>query len=891
MGWRDTQAAVQSGELSFAPNDDFGQAFASAADIIAEKWMTDAADAKTKKLAAEKAAKDERDQLEEDRKAAEAEDRNNRKTAKAALAVARVPWSQDVENHAFQMIQGGSTQLQVSEFFSEGIKSGDIVVDAPELQGPMPGVAPTSNVLTKYESGSGGADALLNQAQTDEFSNISVSTMTMAELMKFQQARGAGSYHNYAKANMPAGTEAAKKGLGSTPVGKYQFVGDTLKDLKKRGILDELGITDETVFDEKTQDAIFVRYAQERLQLADTPEGRRAEIRKVWEGLRKASDSEVDEVIAQVETGLFDGKAAVSSNRTDAIQPGESIDIVYASKANAGETKKFNFKVDENGLLKFGSRTFDTTTDEYNTMAKIEAAVKEYNDEMNPDYTSVVQRTPNEAIVEAERTDEMDGGLMIFPQTVAGLDIDEYINAIDAPTDMAKQIARIDNNNVMSEAEKEDAKTRIRKYVTNLPSSKMANEDLAKLEEDELWSLLALVQAEVDATPEGEISPKSALLKRVQTALDGKIEPFDINDYDDVKNPTIQTRIDNKATPEDERIQLQALLVNRKANKPFKLLQGSPSFITTYQEMNDEGNPVGDPQVTTTMLTDGDPPQHVDLSTGQAVVPVGQPQNREELRELASDFAKINNSLLKPLKVARTNMVLAVQSAKNLSDIVTRTPSVQTTIGGKFPRLLKRIGIEIEAADELFFGGANAQEFEAHLNSTLLSENVQGAARDQALYEAELYKFAFTYASSRLGQSGQGLSNKDFEKALAIVAAGTGQGFIDGLKGKVSEIIKISDDAIMNLKEDGSAIIMNTLDTSGKLMAGYQRTSEEYANQRGYGEAFAWAKGTPADGGGGFKTVTQAMVDGSSLITPAMLGKKIKIVRRNGQTTVVVEGE
>ncbi len=64
---------------------------------------------------------------------------------------------------------------------------------------------------------------------------------------------------------MPEGTEAARRGLGSTPVGKYQFVGDTLKDLKDRGIFEELGITDETIFDEATQDALFVRYAQERL--------------------------------------------------------------------------------------------------------------------------------------------------------------------------------------------------------------------------------------------------------------------------------------------------------------------------------------------------------------------------------------------------------------------------------------------------------------------------------------------------------------------------------------------------------------------------------------------------------------------------------------------------
>ena len=233
---------------------------------------------------------------------------------------------------------------------------------------------------------------------------------------------------------------------------------------------------------------------------------------------------------------------------------------------------------------------------------------------------------------------------------------------------------------------------------------------------------------------------------------------------------------------------------------------------------------------------------HIDLSTGNQVTPVKQPINRGEQRELAADFAKINTALIKPLKEARTNMTLSVQSAKNLADIVQRTPNVQSTLGGDFPRLLKRIGIEITAAEDLFFGGGSAGEFEVELNRRLLSENVQGAARDAALYQAELYKFAFAYASARLGQSGQGLSNKDFEKALQIVASGQGQTFITGLKAKVAEIIQISDTAIDDFNEDGSVIIMDQLDTSGKLLSGYRRTSQEYAEARGFGEAYAWAK-------------------------------------------------
>ena len=841
MGWRDTQAAVQSGQLNFKPKDDtLGRAFASAADIIANKWIDDASTLKAKKLEQEKEEKTERERIEQERRDAETTDRAARKTAKAALLTARVPWSQAAENRAFQMVQGGSTQIQVASFFELGLQKGDIILDAAPVQGPMPAVAPTTSVLTKYESGAGGADALLNQAQNRDFGNIRVSSMSVKDVLDFQTKRGVGSYFNYSKANMPAGTQAAEKGLGSTPVGKYQFVGETLKDLKDRGIFDELGITDETIFDEKTQDALFVRYAQDRLQGKETPEERRAAMRGAWEGLRKASDSEVDDVIAQVETGLFDS-AATQPSRADKIKPGENIEFVYSNKDDGTRSKNLSFTIDPSGILKFGSRSFDTNSEEFNTVDKLEAALAEFNAVTNPDLVAVVQRKPTEGLVEAQRPAEFDGGFMVKPQTKLGLDIDQYISAIDEPADMTKQIARVENNSTMTDDEKKDAKDRILKYVTQLPKAKMTNADLAKLEKDELDALAALLTQELQVTPDGEFNDQQVLLDRVKTAIGAKTEAFDVTEYDDVSTPTVKTKIAATNTPEDERVQLQALLINRDEDKEFKLLPNSPSYITTFDVLDTNGQPTGEQQVTTTMLSE-DGQTHIDLSTGNQVTPVKQPINRGEQRELAADFAKINTALIKPLKEARTNMTLSVQSAKTLADIVQRTPNVQSTLGGDFPRLLKRIGIEITAAEDLFFGGGSAGEFEVELNRRLLSENVQGAARDAALYQAELYKFAFAYASARLGQSGQGLSNKDFEKALQIVASGQGQTFITGLKAKVAEIIQISDTAIDDFNEDGSVIIMDQLDTSGKLLSGYRRTSQEYAEARGFGEAYAWAK-------------------------------------------------
>ena len=95
----------------------------------------------------------------------------------------------------------------------------------------------------------------------------------------------------------------------------------------------------------------------------------------------------------------------------------------------------------------------------------------------------------------------------------------------------------------------------------------------------------------------------------------------------------------------------------------------------------------------------------------------------------------------------------------------------------------------------------------------------------------------------------------------------------------------------IEVKEDGSVKIMGNLDMSGELLSGYQRTSEEYANARGFGEAYAWAKSesqAPTSSGGNVQTVTQQMIDASPLFDASLLGKKVKVVRKNGQLSVVV---
>ena len=60
--------------------------------------------------------------------------------------------------------------------------------------------------------------------------------------------------------------ELCKAGKIHTPIGKYQFVGTTLRDIKSRGGFKDLGITDDTIFTPEIQDQLFVWYMKDTIR-------------------------------------------------------------------------------------------------------------------------------------------------------------------------------------------------------------------------------------------------------------------------------------------------------------------------------------------------------------------------------------------------------------------------------------------------------------------------------------------------------------------------------------------------------------------------------------------------------------------------------------------------
>jgi hypothetical protein len=151
----------------------------------------------------------------------------------------------------------------------------------------------TASLIERYESGGGGYDTLFGQAQGSggPFEGYNVSQKTLGELYEFSNPSGAqGTYGAYVKATNP-------KEVLATPMGRFQFVGSTLKDVAKK-----MGLPDDTVFNKETQDAMFLFLARD-VMAGKSQEGKIKALRDTWDGFKKASDADLIQMIAEVEGG------------------------------------------------------------------------------------------------------------------------------------------------------------------------------------------------------------------------------------------------------------------------------------------------------------------------------------------------------------------------------------------------------------------------------------------------------------------------------------------------------------------------------------------------------------------------------------------------------------
>jgi hypothetical protein len=143
----------------------------------------------------------------------------------------------------------------------------------------------TSQLLDKFEGG-GDYNALLGFSNRagGPFAGTNVSEMTIGQLKSFADS----DYADYSRKQL---------GYKATPMGRFQFVGSTLASVAER-----MGLPDDTVFTPEVQNDMFIFHAKE-VMAGKSEAGKRAALKSTWEGLRKASDAELNQMIAEIEGG------------------------------------------------------------------------------------------------------------------------------------------------------------------------------------------------------------------------------------------------------------------------------------------------------------------------------------------------------------------------------------------------------------------------------------------------------------------------------------------------------------------------------------------------------------------------------------------------------------
>ena len=563
MGWRDVQAGVADGSINYRKSPDkFGSFLEGFASVYAPAMQRkadkeDAADLlKTKELKAAKLEeqKRRRDDLAESRKLAKAEEAKQIEYKKNAEAVmAEMGYSPQTDgynrafNKAFSMITGGRTVEGTITSFKDMIDPTStspliLTTDNAPAQGPMPAAKPSTDMsvfapLTGRESGIGGYDALLNQSQNSQFANKKVSQMNLGEVIAFQSERGGTSYHEWSKTNMPEGTEAKAKGLGSTPAGKYQFVGDTMKDIKQRG-WKELGFDENTPFNEDTQDALFLWLAQDKMKGASSQEQKRTALRNTWEGVKdpaEVSDAQLDEMIAGIETGTF--SSDITDMRSEPVKPGEVIKWTSTVGKEGNSQIDLSGTVDENGMLKFkGYAPIDTKL--YSSVTELETNLGNFFKEDMKDLVAenggfqqtIVQRVPQGDDLlqtEAARPESMEGGIRFDPRSNTKFDLAPFITETKKPIDVlaqrtliisamdAQNIDPVQRNNILKLYDENP-------YITEVLADIPTEREIAVMSEDDLVGLVAVYEKNAITTGKDTPAGLVSTLNTMKTALAAK---------------------------------------------------------------------------------------------------------------------------------------------------------------------------------------------------------------------------------------------------------------------------------------------------------------------------------------------------------------------------------
>lgn len=164
------------------------------------------------------------------------------------------------------------------DFYTNFIK--ESVVPKQTIDRAYKGTGDLLDLIDNYE-GFGGSDYSLlwsnSHKEGGKFAGKDVSNMTIDELITF--TKPSGEYGQYVKSTNP-------EGVVGTPLGRYNIVGTTLKDVAKN-----MGLPGDTKFTKEVQDEMFLFLVDRRLKKAKGNKKKMLEeIRNEFAGFKKVPD-------------------------------------------------------------------------------------------------------------------------------------------------------------------------------------------------------------------------------------------------------------------------------------------------------------------------------------------------------------------------------------------------------------------------------------------------------------------------------------------------------------------------------------------------------------------------------------------------------------------------
>ena len=242
-----------------------------------------------------------------------------------------------------------------------------------------------------------------------------------------------------------------------------------------------------------------------------------------------------------------------------------------------------------------------------------------------------------------------------------------------------------------------------------------------------------------------------------------------------------------------------------------------------------------------------------DIYTNEVVEPTSEAKPIPESirREISKDYTRIRDDLLTPMSAVQSKSLGTIRSAKRLSEIATKNPEVLTTVGTA-ASFLGRLSINLDTLTNYANQGLSPEQ----VVDRVMNEQLQGTASAQALFDAEILKYAYLYASVNLEQSGRGLSDTDFAQALKQVRASDGkletfESLLRQLTNETIGKVRGSIENIFGSEETGkgmNAEVASLERTSGQPIGNYPRNMDEFIRFNRLDAEMAWLNGSPSTG-------------------------------------------